>query len=179
MKIQNALVSNILDRSQRYFAHVTTVTLLWRVKNIVVIGRVYVTLECFEFSSNFEFDRNMLSGTGAWPMLQDPFDDKSTLIRVTVSCLQKKHCFQTTSHYLNQCWLSTVMRLAYYNQMKWILWCVILDILICRKYIQTPDFQVVFCHTSCDFLNKETLLFNTLHQIANILQITFRDAFSW
>ena len=65
MKIQNALVSNILDRSQRYFAHVTTVTLSWRVKNIVVIGRVYFTLECFEFSSNFEFDRNMLSGTGA------------------------------------------------------------------------------------------------------------------
>ena len=66
MKIQNALVSNILDRSQRYFAHVTTVTLSWRVQNIVVIGRVYLTLECFEFSSNFEFDRNMLSGTGAW-----------------------------------------------------------------------------------------------------------------
>ena len=66
MKIQNALVLNIPDRSQRYFAHVTTVTLSWRVQNIVVIGRVYFTLECFEFSSNFEFDRNMLSGTGAW-----------------------------------------------------------------------------------------------------------------
>ena len=65
MKIQNALVSDILDRSQRYFAHVTKVTLLWRVQNIVVIGRVYFTLECFEFSSNFEFDRNMLSRTGA------------------------------------------------------------------------------------------------------------------
>ena len=66
MKIQNALVSNRFDQSQRYFAHVTTVTLSWRVQNIVVIGRVYFTLECFEFSSNFEFDRNMLSGTGAW-----------------------------------------------------------------------------------------------------------------
>ena len=66
MKIQNALVSNVLDRSQRHFAHVTTVTLSWRVQNINVIGRVYFTLECFEFLSNFEFDRNMLSGTGAW-----------------------------------------------------------------------------------------------------------------
>ena len=66
MKIQNALVSNIFDRSQRYFVHVTTVTLSWRVQNIVVVGRVYFTLECFEFSSNFEFDRNMLCGTGAW-----------------------------------------------------------------------------------------------------------------
>ena len=69
MKIQNAIVSNILDRSQRYFAHVTTVTLSWRVQNIVVIGHVYFTLECFEFSSNFEFDRNMLSGTGAWSLV--------------------------------------------------------------------------------------------------------------
>ena len=65
MKIQNALVSNMLDRSQRYFAHVTTVTLLCGAQNIVVIGCVYFTLECFEFSSNFEFDRNMLSRTGA------------------------------------------------------------------------------------------------------------------
>ena len=53
------------DRSQRYFAHVTTVTLSWRVQNIVVIGHVYFTIECFEFSSNLEFDRNMLIGTGA------------------------------------------------------------------------------------------------------------------
>ena len=72
MKIQNALVSIILDRSQQYFAHVTTVTLSWRVQNIVVIGCVYFALECFEFSSNFEFDRNMLSGTGARPQVGCP-----------------------------------------------------------------------------------------------------------
>ena len=35
-------------------------------QNIVVIGRVYSKLEHYEFSSNFEFDRNMLSGTDAW-----------------------------------------------------------------------------------------------------------------
>ena len=34
-------------------------------QNIVVIGRIYLKLERSEFSSNFEFDRNMLSGTGA------------------------------------------------------------------------------------------------------------------
>ena len=51
-KIQNTLVFNILNRSKRYFAHVTTVTLSWRVQNIVVIGSVHFTLECFEFSSN-------------------------------------------------------------------------------------------------------------------------------
>ena len=48
MKIQNALGSNILDRSQRYFAHVTTVRLSSRVQNIAVVGRIYYTLECFE-----------------------------------------------------------------------------------------------------------------------------------
>ena len=41
-------------------------SLSWHVQNIVVIGRVYSKLEHSEFSSNFEFDRNMLSGTGAW-----------------------------------------------------------------------------------------------------------------
>ena len=41
-------------------------SLSWRVQNIVVIGRIYLKLERSEFSSNFEFDRNMLSGTGAW-----------------------------------------------------------------------------------------------------------------
>ena len=35
------------------------------VQNIVVIGGVYSKLERSEFSSNFEFDRNMLNGTGA------------------------------------------------------------------------------------------------------------------
>ena len=40
-------------------------SLSWRVQNIVVIGRVYSKLEHSEFSSSFEFDRNMLSGTGA------------------------------------------------------------------------------------------------------------------
>ena len=46
-------------------------SLSWRVQNIVVIGLVYFTLECFEFSSNFEFDRYMLSGTGASPVQPD------------------------------------------------------------------------------------------------------------
>ena len=70
MKIQNTLVLNIRGRSQQYFAHVTTVSLSWRVQNIVVIGRVYSKLEHSEFSSNFEFDRNMLSGTGARPFVR-------------------------------------------------------------------------------------------------------------
>ena len=34
-------------------AHVTTVSLLWRVQNIVVVGRVYSKLESSEFSLNF------------------------------------------------------------------------------------------------------------------------------
>ena len=64
-KFKTPLVWNIRGRSQLYFAHVKTVSLSWRVQNIVVIGRVYSKLERSDFSSNFEFDRNMLSGTGA------------------------------------------------------------------------------------------------------------------
>ena len=90
MKIQNALVSNVRDRSQRYFAHVTTVTLSWRVQNIVVIGHVYFTLECFEFSSNFEFDRNMLSGTGAWHRYIDSYDYRSGATEVTLKDMYHK-----------------------------------------------------------------------------------------
>ena len=90
MKIQKALVSNILNRSQRYFAHVTTVTLSWRVQNIVVIGRVYFTLECFEFSSNFEFDRNMLSGTGA-RALNEQFVSKTVYVILHSCCFFLQH----------------------------------------------------------------------------------------
>ena len=94
MKIQNALVSNIFDRSQRYFAHVTTVTLSWRVQNIVVIGRVYFTLECFEFSSNFEFDRNMLSGTGAWLGWNNSSFSSSSWRRNATIMMQNKKCYK-------------------------------------------------------------------------------------
>ena len=66
IKIGSALVSNVLSRSQRNFAHVTTVTLSWRVQNFVVVGWVHLKLEHCKFWSNFEFDRNIVSGTGTW-----------------------------------------------------------------------------------------------------------------
>ena len=53
---------NIYAAYHNYILHTSR---QWRVQNIVVIGRVYSKLERSEFSSNFEFDRNMLSGTGA------------------------------------------------------------------------------------------------------------------
>ena len=58
---------NSKHSSAKYTWPITTIfcTLSWRVQNIVVIGRVDSKLERSEFSSNFEFDRNMLSGTGA------------------------------------------------------------------------------------------------------------------
>ena len=64
-KIWSALVSNTLSQSQRNFAHVTTVTLSWRVQHFVVIGKVYFKPGHFKFWSNFQFDRNIISGTGA------------------------------------------------------------------------------------------------------------------
>ena len=59
------LVQNIFNQSQQNFAHVTTVTLSWRIQNFVVIDRVSFKPEHCKFWSNFEFDRNIVSGTGA------------------------------------------------------------------------------------------------------------------
>ena len=66
MKICDALAHNILGWSQWNFAHVTTVTLSWHVQNFVVIGLAYFGPEHSKFLSNFIFDRNPNSGTGAW-----------------------------------------------------------------------------------------------------------------
>ena len=77
--ICSALVYYVLCESQRNFAHVTTVELelsSWRVQNFIVIGYIYFKLEHSKFWSNFEFDRNIVSGMGArfswnfpiWPL---------------------------------------------------------------------------------------------------------------
>ena len=55
----------VLNRSQRNFASVTTVTLSWRVQNVFVIGLWYFQSEHSKCWSNFELDRNIVSGTGA------------------------------------------------------------------------------------------------------------------
>ena len=55
----------MLNRSQRNFAHVTTVTLSWRVQDFVAINEAYLKLEHSKIWSNFEFDRITFSGTGA------------------------------------------------------------------------------------------------------------------
>ena len=65
IKIGSALVSNILNWSQRNFVQATTVILSWRVQNFVVIGREYFKSKHCKIWSNFEFDRNIVSGTGA------------------------------------------------------------------------------------------------------------------
>ena len=41
-------------------------TLSWRVQNFVVIGRVHCKPGHFKFWCNFEFDRDIVSETGAW-----------------------------------------------------------------------------------------------------------------
>ena len=74
-------------------AHVKSIflSLSWRVQHIVVIGRVYSKLEHSDFSSNFEFDRNMLSGTGACSSsmttcgAKPPFTNQSPMWKVVSS----------------------------------------------------------------------------------------------
>ena len=56
---------NVLSRTQQNFAHVTTVSLSSHVQNFVVIGQIYEEQEHCKFSFNFDFDQNIVSGTGA------------------------------------------------------------------------------------------------------------------
>ena len=55
----------MLNRSQRNFAHATTVTLSWHVQKFVVISRIHFKPGHYKFWSNFEFDWSIVSGTGA------------------------------------------------------------------------------------------------------------------
>ena len=66
-------VENSKHSSVRYSRPITTISCTRHdsVQHIVVIGWVYSKLERSEFSSNFEFDRDMLSGTGALSNLKE------------------------------------------------------------------------------------------------------------
>ena len=68
----NALVHYISDQSQWNLAHVTTVTLSWRVQNFIVFGWARFKPEHSKFCSNLEFNLNPVSGTGAW--IRHPFN---------------------------------------------------------------------------------------------------------
>ena len=55
----------------------------WCVQNLVVIGRVYFKAEDLKFWSNFEFDRNIVSGTGARSALDTPLSMKEGFVPLT------------------------------------------------------------------------------------------------
>ena len=103
-KICRSLVQNKLYRSQRNFAQVTTMLLSWRVQNLAVIGLAYFDLIHCEFFSNFEFDRNTVSGTGAWtpPRLapqctpQPPNKTARRRFKLLVGCFRS--VTETTEH---------------------------------------------------------------------------------
>ena len=59
-----------------------------RVQNFVVIGYIYFKPGHSKIWSNFEFDRNIISGTGARP---EPIQVMAW-------------CHQARSHHLNKCW---------------------------------------------------------------------------
>ena len=58
--------------------------------------------EIFKYISVITFMNISSAITFRW-MVRDPTDDKSTLVQVTIMC------HQATSHYLNQCWLRSMM----------------------------------------------------------------------
>ena len=65
IKIWSDVIKIKPNWSQRNFAHITIVTLPWHVHNFISIGREHSKLGHLKFWSNFEFDRNIVSGTGA------------------------------------------------------------------------------------------------------------------
>ena len=66
IKIWIYLVWIKLYRLQQNFAHITMITLLWHVGNFIVVSTVHFKTEHCIFWSNFEFDRNIVIGMGAW-----------------------------------------------------------------------------------------------------------------
>ena len=91
MKFCNNL-DKIVDRSQQIFAHVTTVTVSWRVQNSIVISWAHFKQEHCKFLSIFEFDRNTINGTGTrnvWMCWGEAIDDSNS------SCITPKSnkCF--------------------------------------------------------------------------------------
>ena len=83
MKLCNALVHNIFSWSQQNFAHVTTLTLELHVRNFAVIGWAYFKAEPCKFSSNFEFDWNTVSGTGASSITGMVYSEKTVVITLS------------------------------------------------------------------------------------------------
>ena len=102
IKTLSALIYNICNRSQRNFADVTTVTLSWRVQNFVVIVRAHLKTEDGKLWSNFDFDRNIVSGKGTragveqggrpeqGQYLLEPVSRKRRMTSLTAAWLQRK-----------------------------------------------------------------------------------------
>ena len=69
-EISNAFLNYLFRQSQRTFSYVTTVTLSWSVQNFLrSVEHVIKKPEPSFFLPNFEFDRNIVSGTGAWVLI--------------------------------------------------------------------------------------------------------------
>ena len=75
-----------LNRSQRNFPHVTTMLLSWRVLNVFVIRQKVYEQEHNKISVNFEFDRNVVRGTGAWTLHMEA---RLTMAYATLWCDNK------------------------------------------------------------------------------------------
>ena len=88
------------NRSHRNFAHVTTVTLSWRVQNFIVIVRAHFKTEDGKLWSNFDFDRNIVSGTGTRT-------DKQYMLGIVSLCRVARfnlHALLSKLHYMPRRW---------------------------------------------------------------------------
>ena len=97
------------------FSHVTIVTLSWRVQTFVVIGRVHFKTEHCKFWSNFEFDRNIVSGAGASHETTNQKSYLDMFLSHGTAC-QTNTCVQTGIT------LSTVRRITFNWHILWIVY---------------------------------------------------------
>ena len=100
MKLCNALVHKIFDRSQRDFAHTVTVTLMCAK---CLCDRL-IKPHHSKFWSNFEFDRKTLSGVGA-----------------RSGCSDWRHWMCSLQHW-------TLLVLAWWRQLAWSIFLLIIFI---------------------------------------------------
>ena len=87
----------------------------WRVQNVVVIGSAHFKSEHCKFGSNFEFDRNIVSGTGARAVMV-LFNKPSTEVsrgHVEVKTHPHEPCDQGLGCWTNNTW--PARRYPHYN----------------------------------------------------------------
>ena len=183
----------MLCRSQWNFAHITIVTLSGHVLNFIVIGCIYLKPKHSKIWSNSEFDRNIISGRGAWSnfpsrichfKLSIPGVITGLISRFAPSQWETPLLCNDVSHWLGAC-LESALDKVEYDSNK--------DVLKPPRCELSVQFGCITERRSrckgkpCSTLTwKETgiprLLHSLIHywdKMAAILQMVFSNSYAW